>query len=84
MIYEAANYSIRNQVKAYRTMAVIIIKTTIEPKRTKISLMKGANLIFVIFVVLYTMEIVAISGSNHNMDWESTPILTGCVKLARI
>ena len=58
------------------------MKITMEPNKTTDSFTKWENLILGSFVVLYTMEIDATSGSSHNMDWGVILIFSGVVKVA--
>jgi hypothetical protein len=58
------------------------MKMTMELNKTTDSLTKCTNLIFGTFVVLYTTEIAATSGSSHSIDCGVTPIFSGVVKVA--
>jgi hypothetical protein len=77
-----ADYSVISHAIATRTRAVIAMKMTMEPNKTTDSLTKWKKLIFGIFVVLYTTEIDATSGSSHNIECGVTPIFSGVVKVA--
>jgi hypothetical protein len=80
--WAGGDYSVISHAIATSTRAVIAMKMTMEPNKTTDSFRKLVNFIFGSFVVLYTTEIAATNGSNHNRECGVTPIFSGVVKVA--
>jgi hypothetical protein len=79
-----APHSVVSHAKKYRTNAVIIRKTAIEPSKVITSLRKFFHVIVCSFVALYIIATAVVNGRSHSIDFGSVPIFSGDVKVAII